>query len=331
MTDDGRYVLVEVPPGGLLLDRQSGLTLELNAPAVLAWRLHLAGEAFDGIVRRFAAHFRLSLETAGGDVNRSLRDLPLPKEAAPSGEFRYQRSNDGYVFSRNGEPLFLLDERGERISSPIAARLGAETVGMLLYGLCPKLLSLRGHTVLHASAVAIDGIAIAFSGHSGAGKTTTARALVQAGATLVCEDKLVLYRNAEERQVSSAAEEALRRWARDAAVELTASRDASCAPLDQPLPGPTATLREIGFISAERRSTSRQISAVPLSALQAAGTIFNNSFHGSDVADDWARQLESSTKIAREIAAYEMRMPDGLEFLAGAVGAVVAARSLRSK
>ncbi|MEP6652741.1 MAG: PqqD family peptide modification chaperone [Myxococcales bacterium] len=331
MANEERYVLVEVPPGGLLLDRESGLTLELNAAAALAWRLRLAGETFDGIVTRFAAHFRVSLETAGADVSRSLRDLPLPERGPPSSEFRYQRSNQGYVFSRNGEPVFVVDERGERISSPIAARAGAEHVGMLLYGLCPKLLSLRGHTVLHASAVAIDGRAIAFSGHSGAGKTTTAHALVQAGATLVCEDKLVLHRNADELQVSAVAEEALRRWVRMAAVQLMSGSSVSCTPLDQPLPGPTARLREIGFLSAERRGTSREISAVPLSALQAAGTIFNNSFYGSDAPADWARQLQASARIASEIAGYEVIMPDGLDFLAGTVRAVVAARSLRSK
>ena len=61
MTNEERYVLVEVPPGGLLLDRESGLTLELNAAAALAWRLHFAGEAFDAIVTRFATHFQISL------------------------------------------------------------------------------------------------------------------------------------------------------------------------------------------------------------------------------------------------------------------------------
>ena len=331
MTAEGRYVLVEVPPGGLLLDRESGLTLELNAAAALAWRLHLAGEAFDAIVTSFAAHFRVPLATAHADVIRSLRALPLPEPASPPPEFRYQRSGEGFVFSRNGEALFVVDQAGERISSPVAARVGVETVAVLLFAFCPKLLSLRDHIVLHASAVVIAGRGIAFSGHSGAGKTTTAHALVRAGATLVCEDKLVLRRSAGEREFSFAEEEALRRWVKAAAIELTAGRGVSCAPLDQPPSGPTGSLHEIGFVNSERRSTARQISALPVSALQAAGTMFNNSFHGSDASHAWARQLEASAKIARAIDAYEVTMPDGLDLLAGAVGPLVAARSLRSK
>lgn len=332
MTDDGRYVLIEVPPGGLLLDRESGLTLELNAPAVLAWRMNLAGEAIHAIVTSFAAQFGVSPETALADVTRSLRDLPILDRAAPQGEFRYQRSNGDYVFSRNGQPLFVVDERGDQISSPAASGIAVANIGSLLYGLCPKLLSLRGRTVLHASAVAIDGRAIAFSGHSGAGKTTTAHALVRAGATLICEDKLVLHHDAAgDPNVFSTSEQALRRWVERAAVELAAGKTVSCAPLDAPPIGPAARLREIGFVSAERRGLLRHVEALPVSAVHAAGAVFSNTFHGSDSAEDWVRQLKASSHIARRIDAYQVSMPDGLEVLCAAVAPLVAARSLRSK
>lgn len=50
----------------------------------------------------------------------------------------------------------------------------------------------RGHSALHASAIAIDGAAIAIAGHSGAGKSTTARALVQRGYRFLTDDQLIV-------------------------------------------------------------------------------------------------------------------------------------------
>ena len=50
------------------------------------------------------------------------------------------------------------------------------------------LLALGGATVLHASAVAIDGAALAFVGQSGRGKTTVAALMCVDGAALVADD-----------------------------------------------------------------------------------------------------------------------------------------------
>lgn len=53
-------------------------------------------------------------------------------------------------------------------------------------------LSLRGSTVLHASAVAVDGAALAFIGQSGRGKSTLAAVMCLHGAELVTDDVLVV-------------------------------------------------------------------------------------------------------------------------------------------
>lgn len=50
------------------------------------------------------------------------------------------------------------------------------------------LLHQRGRLPLHASAVAIDGIGVAFVGASGAGKSSLALALVKRGHRLLCDD-----------------------------------------------------------------------------------------------------------------------------------------------
>jgi hypothetical protein len=54
------------------------------------------------------------------------------------------------------------------------------------------LLTLRGATVLHASAVVLDQCAVAFVGQSGRGKSTVAALLCRHGAKLVTDDVLVV-------------------------------------------------------------------------------------------------------------------------------------------
>jgi hypothetical protein len=50
----------------------------------------------------------------------------------------------------------------------------------------------QGLELFHASAVAVEGGALAFTGGSGAGKTTLAAHLMLAGATFVCDDVLAV-------------------------------------------------------------------------------------------------------------------------------------------
>lgn len=52
--------------------------------------------------------------------------------------------------------------------------------------------TLRGRTVLHASAVAVDGAALAFVGQSGRGKSTLAAVMCLHGSSLLTDDVLVV-------------------------------------------------------------------------------------------------------------------------------------------
>ncbi|WEG09170.1 hypothetical protein PU630_01000 [Microbacterium horticulturae] len=71
------------------------------------------------------------------------------------------------------------------------AAVGMDSV-MTTGALLSLLLCLRGATVLHGSAVEMAGGAIAFIGHSGQGKTTTATMFCAEGASVVTDDVLVV-------------------------------------------------------------------------------------------------------------------------------------------
>ena len=78
---------------------------------------------------------------------------------------------------------------GERIEYAPASGLSEAAVRVPLLGVCMGiLLHQRGLLTLHASAVAVDGGAVAFVGEKGAGKSTTTAALVRRGHPLLSDD-----------------------------------------------------------------------------------------------------------------------------------------------
>lgn len=86
---------------------------------------------------------------------------------------------------------FLVDSEATSVECRPDPATEPGFVGVLVAGLVTAvLLGLRGDAVLHASAVAVDGAAIALAGASGAGKSTLAAVLCAAGATLVTDDLL---------------------------------------------------------------------------------------------------------------------------------------------
>ncbi len=88
---------------------------------------------------------------------------------------------------------FLVDRAGTRVWARWPANLPIGEIEICLFGpVVGFVLHLRGTPCLHASAVVIDGRAVAFLGHSGAGKSTTAAAFVRRGFAALTDDVLAL-------------------------------------------------------------------------------------------------------------------------------------------
>jgi hypothetical protein len=91
---------------------------------------------------------------------------------------------------------FMVDENGERVWGSCPEPLTIEDLTTYFLGpVMGFVLRRRGITPLHASAVGLGNVAIAISGHAGAGKSTTAAALALRGAPAVCEDIAALAEN----------------------------------------------------------------------------------------------------------------------------------------
>ncbi len=91
----------------------------------------------------------------------------------------------------------------------------ANTTHLLTNQVLPMVATLQNKQVLHASAVAINGIAKVFIGESGYGKSTLAAALVQAGGELISDDCLMLDKIEDEWSVT-ASYPSLRLWPENA-------------------------------------------------------------------------------------------------------------------
>jgi hypothetical protein len=101
------------------------------------------------------------------------------------------QTEDGYAIRFFGTCDFEIrrDRRVARIHA--AADQDPRLIALLFEGsVIATLLALAGEPVLHASAVAVDGNAIAFAGNSGSGKSTLAALFCGAGARLIADDVL---------------------------------------------------------------------------------------------------------------------------------------------
>ena len=117
---------------------------------------------------------------------------------------------------------FFIDERGDSVWVSRADGIAFEEVAELLLGpVLSCVLAQRGFTCLHAATVKIAGRVVAIVGRSGAGKSTTALAVVQRGGALIADDVAVFDQDPGRPAVRSGAPRL--RMCPDSAVSLVGS------------------------------------------------------------------------------------------------------------
>jgi hypothetical protein len=145
----------------------------------------LSGEGCDVDVR-WGSDIHDSSELPPGEIIASYVDDATTWYTATS-------TGSGYLvrFKNVGEFVISLDLSEVTVRRDRAGR--DELLPILLAGTASAfLLALRGETVLHASAVAIEDSALAFVGQSGRGKSTLAALMCVDGAELVTDDVLTV-------------------------------------------------------------------------------------------------------------------------------------------
>lgn len=109
--------------------------------------------------------------------------LPDPELAAES----VQASGATVIVTVAGARLLV--EGGNRVVIDPGPNYRPEDLHWLAYGWAAQVLKIQRHRFcLHASSVAVDGVAYVITGRSGAGKSTTSYALIREGWTPLVDD-----------------------------------------------------------------------------------------------------------------------------------------------
>lgn len=135
------------------------------------------------------------------------------------------RTTSGYQFRFPDLATFDLDPEGLDITVYPAEGTPERTLTHLYKTqVWPMLLAHRGTTVLHASAVEVDGAAVAFLGETGWGKSTLAASMAGAGHPLVSDDVLPLHEDTDGRLAVTPTPDEHRLWGDSAEQVLPADR-----------------------------------------------------------------------------------------------------------
>jgi hypothetical protein len=194
-----------------------------------------------------------------------------------------------------------------------------ELLPILLAGTATAfLLSLRGETVLHASAVAIDGTALAFVGQSGRGKSTLAALLCVDGADLVTDDVLTVDAGPPVTCTGGASELRLRAGAmriaddRPDAVTRTTADERLALTLGS-VPPSSLPLAAIVVPAPSRTATEVAVRRVPPSTAL-FGLLAFPRIHGWCQAEVLSRDFSVLSDVVNRIPVYDVTIPWGPPF-----------------
>ena len=111
------------------------------------------------------------------------------------------RTEEGYCLRYPGIADYHIEQEGSAITCHPYINVPEYTLRhLLLDQVVPRMTGQKGHTVVHGSAVEIDGRGVAMIGTSGSGKSTLAASFHAAGHTLLGDDSLLL--QSYDRQVT---------------------------------------------------------------------------------------------------------------------------------
>lgn len=142
----------------------------------------------------WASSRAIDAEWGGANVE-SLIAAPL---ADDDRQLLVQRAASRYRLRLGSVGDYLLAGDGRLACAPVAAADQATWERFLGAQVLPLASVLAGREVLHASAVAMDGLVVAFAGRSGVGKSTVAARLVLAGAQPYCDDVVAVAAGRDE-------------------------------------------------------------------------------------------------------------------------------------
>lgn len=294
-----------------------GLTISADLPLALPPGPRAARAAPDIVLRRGAAE-ELSGETLDRDDPATVASYDTP-----TGRWYLAvRTRDGYRLRFRDAGEFILSEDLAQVRWIPQADGRPEIMPVLFAGtVLAFALTLRGHLVLHASAVADGGRVLAFVGQSGRGKSTLAALMAAEGARVVTDDLLLVdVAGAEgvrcrghggELRLRSSAQPLATAFGGRAQSRTTA--DGRLSLLARDVESAWADLGAVVVPSPTRQASALEIHRLPASTALLWLLRFPR-VHGLRPADVLQRQFELLGELARRVPVFEVVVPWGPPF-----------------
>lgn len=249
--------------------------------------------------------------------------------------FQHVRLDDGSYYLRwPGLFEFVISSDGRRIAG---RPLDGATVKAFQTYLLGQVLSFallkRGIEPLHATAVVVDGQAIAFLGDCGYGKSSLGAVFLQAGHPVLTDDLLVVREDGDgfvaypgPPRIKLFPEVARRLLGeRIAGTPMNNLTPKLVIPLERRLVWPGAVPLGAVYVLAPpwQRSASDRITIRPLSPRRACLALLRNTFNAIVVDPQrLSRQFELAARLAREVAVRSLTFPRRFDRLAAVRDAI---------
>jgi len=239
--------------------------------------------------------------------------------------FRYAHLSDGSTYVRwddLGE--FLVSSDGRRVVCVPASAASPESFQVYLLGQAISYALVKsGFEPLHATAVEVDGEAIAFLGLSGYGKSSLAACFLAAGHVLLTDDLLLLHTGPGGLEaypgpprIKLFPHMARRFFGKSSGIPMNLFTQKSVIPFEQSRARPVP-LRAIYSIATPRENRrARKVEMEPLSARDAFLVVVKNTFNYVLVdADRLRRQVLQTTHLVSTIPVKKLSYPRRLDEL----------------
>jgi hypothetical protein len=185
-----------------------------------------------------------------------------------------------------------------------------------------------GHLALHASAVCIDGRAVALLGPKGAGKSTLALSLVRRGARLITDDTLIVRFNEQGAPWAAPGLQRIRLWEDSArALGAESAPSSGAKPMLEALPRAqrqeAAVPLEACYVVAADAATSGVTRALLPGAHAALACVRFSKLGALAGGEAAAATLERSARLARAIPIQTVCVPRSLATLVETADAII--------
>lgn len=315
-----RYLVQVFSSGGVIVDLETGNYFRVDARAAIACSALIETSTSTAAADEVARQLAITPEHAQriiADTRAALDAAPV--RGIPTGPYHFYPEESGYGLWHAGKRVLAVMSPDLDVCVPPG--LGVEKSPLLEFyvrAVAPKIMFMRGLSVLHASVCNVKGKLLAFAGQSGAGKTTTVRAFVQEGARPVSEDLLVFSATSPHPTIALGGETRVHAWAKHVAEGLAhgAERMPS-SELASVAEGPGMTMSAIFFLDVDRR-TGSDFGIRPLSDSDGLMALMANNFLGGSSAQAWRQFIATAATLSSAIQLAEVTTPAGVDLLAPA-------------